>query len=107
MNFCKGDDFSGNYFAGKKTFDTPSEPNIPMLHMLVKEPPDVMEFDWGRWYQTMFEVIVEINLPKEMEKKDVSVNLNEDWISCVVKKNGYFGDGEEQELLKVREANYS
>jgi hypothetical protein len=46
--------------------------------------------DWGCWWQTVHEVHIEVNLPKNTKAKDVSVKVSPTGIDCMVCKKIVF-----------------
>ncbi|PSN42495.1 hypothetical protein C0J52_09796 [Blattella germanica] len=46
--------------------------------------------DWGRWWQTVHEVHIEVNLPENTRGKEVSVKVTPNEIDCIVRKNVLF-----------------
>ncbi|PNF21573.1 NudC domain-containing protein 2 [Cryptotermes secundus] len=46
--------------------------------------------DWGCWWQTVHEVHIEVNLPKNTKAKEVSVRVCPNEINCTVCKNIVF-----------------
>lgn len=46
--------------------------------------------DWGCWWQTVHEVHIEVNLPKNTKAKEVSVKVCPNEINCTVCKNAVF-----------------
>lgn len=41
---------------------------------------------WGSWWQTVHEVHIEINLPKNTRSRDVKVKINPNLIECIVRE---------------------
>jgi hypothetical protein len=50
------------------------------------EKSGVVSFDteWGRWWQNVHEVHIEVNVPKNTKAKEVSVKVCPSEISCTV-----------------------
>lgn len=46
--------------------------------------------EWGSWWQTVYEVHIEVNLPANTRSKDVSVKIQPNYIECIVHKNTIF-----------------
>ncbi|KAJ9600785.1 hypothetical protein L9F63_001065 [Diploptera punctata] len=46
--------------------------------------------EWGRWWQTVHEVHIEVNLPENTKAKNVSLKVTPREIDCVVHKNVIF-----------------
>ncbi|XP_066999657.1 nudC domain-containing protein 2 [Anabrus simplex] len=45
---------------------------------------------WGRWWQTVHEVHLEVNLPEGTKAKEVSVNVKPNYISCKIRGKDIF-----------------
>lgn len=46
--------------------------------------------EWGRWWQTVGEVCIEVNLPNGTRAKQVAVNIKPKCIECIVKGETIF-----------------
>lgn len=46
--------------------------------------------EWGSWWQTVYEVHIEVDLPVNTRSKDASVKIQTNYIECVVHKNTIF-----------------
>jgi len=46
--------------------------------------------EWGHWWQTVHEVHIEVNLPKNTKAKDVSVKVCPNEINCIISKETVF-----------------
>jgi hypothetical protein len=46
--------------------------------------------DWGCWWQTVHEVHIEVNLPKNTKAKEVSLKVCPNEINCIVCNNAVF-----------------
>lgn len=55
------------------------------------------ETPWGRWWQTVSEVFVEINIPPGTPGRDCKITIKPNYLECHVK---------DKELIKVINVNF-
>ncbi len=59
--------------------------NMPLSHFDEKSGIVPFPTEWGRWWQTIEEVHIEINKFQSLKSKDVSVNFSPQFIECKVR----------------------
>ncbi|XP_026690226.2 nudC domain-containing protein 2-like [Ciona intestinalis] len=62
--------------------------------------------DWGLWYQTAEEIVVEVQVPEGTRGKEVSVKISHNHVSCKLKDKVYF-DGDLFEFVDTEESVWS
>ncbi|CAK8690683.1 nudC domain-containing protein 2-like [Clavelina lepadiformis] len=62
--------------------------------------------DWGQWYQTAEEIILEINTHSNIRGRDVSVKITPTHISCFIKKEEVL-DGDLTHSIIIDESTWS
>jgi hypothetical protein len=45
---------------------------------------------WGRWWQTVYEIHIEVDLPPNTRGKNCSVNIRPSSIECIVSGDTFF-----------------
>lgn len=47
------------------------------------------ETPWGRWWQTVSEVFIEINIPPDTPGKDCKISIKPKYLECRIKDKDY------------------
>lgn len=58
----------------------------PQGYFVDKSEPIITTLDWGRWWQNVHEVNIEMTIPPGTKAKDLSVKIKTKQLDCKIKK---------------------